>query len=241
MLQFESGFRVYTPLLLNWIAYEHLVEIGDFPLSRLRVVSHICELLRSLGDGTAFHIPSCNRSTEMVRSRSDGEICQYNLIRISGCHCWASEITRSNLFFANLKLKISAVVSFIPLEFGIVADELLCLGIGAGDCAAKSTACNCSASKFSTDSIGACFGIVMCFVKPDEIADPVCMAVSGKENVVVNFIVIQMFECSVSVGHIALNSLVISLFQLFRTIRAYCDVHPIDLRCKDFQMCRTTK
>lgn len=59
---------------------------------------------------------------------------------------------------------------------------------------------HCGAGELDADGSGSGLGVVGMRVEPDQVADPVCVGVAGEEDVVVDLVVVKVFEGSVAIG-----------------------------------------
>lgn len=117
---------------------------------------------------------------------------------------------------ANLELEIAPVENLRPLKFAIFVDEerrgvigfsnsdVLAIGAWAG---------YCGSCKFDANAALTAGWIVCVVIEPDQIRDPVCMGVSGNDNVVPNIIIKESFESPVPVGLIPIPRIVLEVSQ----------------------------
>lgn len=117
---------------------------------------------------------------------------------------------------ADLELKIASVENLRPLKFAILVDEerrgiisfsnsdILAVGAWAG---------YCSSCKLNANAALTAGWVVCVVIEPDQIRNPVCMGVSGNDNVVPDIIIEERFESAVPVGLIPIPGIVLEVSQ----------------------------
>ena len=151
-------------------------------------------------------------SVQSIFPRHDCKVGQRNLIRIAIHDRRHPEVVRLHGRLRDMQLVVAAIVEFLPLQLAVSGDEPFrgLHALGDGDVGAvRAGRGDGRAGEFDTDGAGACDWVVGVVIEPDEVGDPVGVAVAGDHDVVGDVVGVESLECPVAVCLITIPSIII--------------------------------
>ena len=147
-----------------------------------------------------------------VRSREHGEVGKTYFFGAADPRVRDAKEICLDGFLGDVKLEIATIINLRPLKFAVVRQQdaadivrrfdgnVLTAGAWTGDG---------SAGEFDPDASFTGAGVIIVFVKPDEIASPIGMRIPSNYDVIVDLIFIESLKGSVPIGEIAIPRIII--------------------------------
>lgn len=117
-----------------------------------------------------------------------------------------------DLLRGDRKLAVSSVVTFLPHQFRVLLNQRLRVRVrpvnGTSLVSGHNTGTCCTGArhgKLGANGTLASLGVVISLAEPDNVRYPILVAVTSKEDVVVNVVVVQLFQSAIAVGDMSLG------------------------------------
>lgn len=162
----------------------HRLESDHNPLSRLSIQRHICTNSLTTLQRTGFNPPSRHGPRQPPGTSLHSEIRQRQIIRIPTRHARTTIVPRLRPVGGQAQYKVAAIIPILPLQLRILLDQTPGVRSRLEDRAHVAGGADRRAGELYAYGALACFGGVGLFIEPDEVGDPVLVAVAGEEDCV---------------------------------------------------------
>lgn len=103
------------------------------------------------------------------------------------------------------EVEVSAVITFLPHHLIVSLDHTASVVTSIRlDRTRLSARCDGGTSEFDTNGTLARLHIVLLLLEPDEVRDPILVAITGEENVIVDVVIVKVLKRAVAVGDVSI-------------------------------------